>query len=297
MSTTEVLRTQLDTLRIKNQKLEVDNARLREEHPQEAVRMDAEKETHHWQAEAARYQAESESHAAEAARLRQLYEQLLRDVQASQEEQARVLQRQGELEDTQQQKDERISELTGELERQSEHGHELGRDCANLSAELQRATERTELESHRAAAEERRKWEAREERSVRQLWELQKRLEEVQAQTCAEQDAEDGTRSDGERSLSRDGGAGDRESTARAGQSADSLHSVELPQPSLGESKIREDREVAGSRCESPVRTGNAPAQPRPSQRDSTSAVAVMTAAPPPSQRDSTSAVAGVTAT
>jgi len=41
MSTTEVLRTQLDTLRLEKQQLQVENARLREEHPGEAALLDA----------------------------------------------------------------------------------------------------------------------------------------------------------------------------------------------------------------------------------------------------------------
>ena len=292
MAMIEALRTQLDNLRLENQKLEVENARLREEHPEGAVQIDAEEETHRWQAEAARYQAESESRAAEAARLGQLYEQLLRDTQALQEEQ--------------QQKDARISELTGELGRQNEHGRELERNYADLTAELQRTNERTELECHRAVAEERRKWEAREERSVQQLLELQKRLEAAQAQTRDERDANSRTGIDGERSPSKDDGAGDRESTAGASPKAASLRSVGIPQLDLGESDKREVREIAGSRCESPAHTGNASAQPRLSQRVSTSAVDV-TVAPPthtgnasaqprPSQDNSTSAVDGTAA-
>ena len=67
--TTEALRKQLDTLQLDKQRLEVENARLREAHPKEASRIDFEEETRWWQAEAARFQSESDGHVEEAARL------------------------------------------------------------------------------------------------------------------------------------------------------------------------------------------------------------------------------------
>ena len=147
--TTEALRTQLDTLRLEKQRLEVENARLREARPEEASRIDSEEETRRWQAEAARFKSESNGHAEEAARLRQLYDQLLRDMQAVQEEHAEVLQRKEE------QSEARIAELTGELEQQTTNAQIVERDCSRLRAEMLQASERVELECLRAAAEKR----------------------------------------------------------------------------------------------------------------------------------------------
>ena len=108
----------------------MENARLRDAHPGEAVRIDSEEEVSRWQAEAARYQSESESHAAEAARLRQLYEQLLCDTQAMQEELAQVAQ-------------------SKELERQTSNARELESRYSRQSAEMAQTRERAELECYR----------------------------------------------------------------------------------------------------------------------------------------------------
>ena len=62
MSTTEALRTQLDALRLEKQRLEVENARLREANPEGAAQTDAETEM-------AQCQAENERLTREAAQL------------------------------------------------------------------------------------------------------------------------------------------------------------------------------------------------------------------------------------
>ena len=71
MSSTELLRTQLDNLRLEKQRLEAENARLRNDRPEEAELLDAE----------ARSREENARLAAENSHLRKLYDQLLKDMQ------------------------------------------------------------------------------------------------------------------------------------------------------------------------------------------------------------------------
>ena len=256
MATTEALRTQLDTLRLEKQRLEVENVRLREAHPEEAARIDSEDETSRWQAEAARFESESESRAAEAAQLRKLYEQLLRDMQGTQEEQAEVLQREAQHET-------KIAELTEQLERQTATAQEMERDCSQLRDEMLRASERVELECHRAVAEERKKWEAREERALQQQLEVQhlRRWEAVQARSRVERDDVD---DHSERGDSYTEKTPTKESAAA---SDGSQGPVELE---LGESNAREAKGTVSPRCENPslvsppTQTGNTDLQPRP---------------------------------
>ena len=77
MSTTEALRTQLDNLQRANQQLEIENARLREEHPEEAASIDA-------SAECDQLRQEKERLVTESMQLKTLYDQLLRDSQEDQ---------------------------------------------------------------------------------------------------------------------------------------------------------------------------------------------------------------------
>jgi len=78
----EALCTQLDTLRLEKERLEVENAKLREANPEGAVQIDAE-------ADAAQCRAENKQLMQEAAQLQVLYEQLLCDVQEEQEKVAK----------------------------------------------------------------------------------------------------------------------------------------------------------------------------------------------------------------
>ena len=77
MSTTEALRTQLDNLQRPNQQLEIENARLREDHPEEAALIDASTERD-------QLRQEKERLVTESMQLKTLYDQLLRDSQEDQ---------------------------------------------------------------------------------------------------------------------------------------------------------------------------------------------------------------------
>ena len=125
MSTTEALRTQLDALR-----LEVENARLREANPEGAAQTDAETEM-------AQCRAENERLTQEAAQLRTLYEQLLRDIQ---EEQAKGAKKE-EMAERQSQDAATISKLHAEINHQGERLQGWETECERLQAEVERAHE------------------------------------------------------------------------------------------------------------------------------------------------------------
>ncbi len=167
----EALRTQLDTLRLENQQLEVETARLRDSHPDEAALVDTE-------AALAQCRAEHERLSTEYGQLQELHEQLLRDVQ--EERAARA--EEGERESsTAVASDARSAELQRELESQSARCQELEENHHRLQAEAERQRTDAELERYRAVDAERRKWEIREERLAKQVQDLQRRSEELEA--------------------------------------------------------------------------------------------------------------------
>ena len=77
MSMTEALRTQLDNLQRANQQLKIENARLREEYPEEAASIDASTERN-------QLRQEKKCLVTESMQLKTLYDQLLRDSQEDQ---------------------------------------------------------------------------------------------------------------------------------------------------------------------------------------------------------------------
>ncbi len=158
MATTEVLRTQLDTLRIEKQLLEVENARLRESNPDGAALADTATE---WQAKAEQYGDDNERLAREIAQLKTLCEQLLHD---SQEEQARAAQKDDEVAERQNEDQATIARLQEE----SSLLREREAECERWKTEVEGLRVSAELECHRAVAAERQKWEAREERMLEQ---------------------------------------------------------------------------------------------------------------------------------
>ena len=140
MSTTEALRTQLDALRLEKQRLEVENARLREANPEGAAQTDAETEM-------VQCRAENERLTREAVQLRTLYEQLLCDVQ---EEQAKGAKKEEEMAERQGQDAATISKLHADIDQQGERLQGWEAECERLQAEVKRAQERMELECPRA---------------------------------------------------------------------------------------------------------------------------------------------------
>ncbi len=151
----EALRTQIDNLRLEKQQLEVENARLRSDRPEEAAALDAEAEAERLREEGARIVDEN-------SRIKNLYDQLLLDMQ---EEQARVSEserRVQELENRRAGDAEELERLRGLLNELEATQRESQRDWEHKQRDA-------ELELYRTLEAERKKWEAREDRLVRQL--------------------------------------------------------------------------------------------------------------------------------
>ncbi len=102
-----------------------------------------------------------------------MYEQLLRDTE---DEQARTAQRERELEEAQGQSQTTIAELHAKHRDQRARVQELEAACTELQGEVQRLREGAELQRLRAVVAEREKCEAREQRLVLQIEELQRQL-------------------------------------------------------------------------------------------------------------------------
>ena len=155
----EALRTQLDGQRVEMQRLQVENARLRDERPERATELDGEVD------ENSRLRAETE-------RLSKELEELRGMLHESRDTEARAA---GEAEA-------KRAEVT-ELERQLEDVREAGNsraarlqeeECARADQERQLHRDQVDLERFRALESERRKWEEREQRLVEQLQEAKR---------------------------------------------------------------------------------------------------------------------------
>lgn len=153
MTTTEALRLQLENANAQVQQLETENCRLHEKYPR------------------------SEAADNDSARLRELYEQALRDLQDGQEELEAYT---WQVEELGREREEakrlcdatvvRMTELEGENRRLVEQEAELRRQC-----------ERQELEMHRALDAQRQKWEEREARLVGQVESLKSSSRSISA--------------------------------------------------------------------------------------------------------------------
>ena len=199
MSQTELLRTQLDTVRREVQRLEVENARLRDNRPETAAAVDARKE-------ADRFRVKAEHLATEVEELRdQLHEAQENEAKATREAEAATKALQDQLnEPARQRAEEECSRQAGELEnlrkksattisqltercREAENEckrlkMEVGssattaaqltercREAENESKRLKMEMESTELRPYRKLDAERTKWEEREERLLERL--------------------------------------------------------------------------------------------------------------------------------
>ena len=161
MSTTEALRTQLDNLRLANQQLQVKNARLREENPDEAALIDA-------IAERDRLEEEKRNLTAENQQFQALYEQLLQD---SQEEQKQLEELKLEKENLQQE----TVRLQQEKEEKESCLEEMRAHCTELEKEIADSSLAAELECYRAVEREKVKWKERKARWLHQLREMEER--------------------------------------------------------------------------------------------------------------------------
>ena len=202
----EALRTQLDSLNWELQRLQVENRKLREEHPEAAERIDQEEEVASArEAEAAMTErvqrleeqlagrnasaAESERRATDAqrevlelsARLEALVADQERDGRNATTGATAGTATLGQLEEALQARRDRVRELEAALTEA-----EAGRGAAAMDREADR--ERMELEHYRSRDAERRQWEARE---ARMLSSLERAEEELQTARTTTADGED----------------------------------------------------------------------------------------------------------
>ena len=183
MASREALRTQLDALQVEMNALKVKNRRLKEDRPEQAEIVQSEQEL-------VAVHEENGRLTQELRQLKGLYEQLLRGTQEAEAEAQPMSERCVALEHE-------VSELKTSLENERE-AHARQRELvSNLQGELSAALEHVgteedrfrryelkvrqqmqeaELEQLPAVAEEKRKWEAREARLVRQLEDAEERL-------------------------------------------------------------------------------------------------------------------------
>ena len=183
MTSREVLRTQLDTLQMDMNVLEVENQRLRSDHPDRTEALEAEQEL-------AWCRKDNVCLSREVDKLRELYEQLLRGTQEAEAEATPADERCAALElkvsefkctlerestgHTEQW--ELARSLQGELEDALRKTEELTFHCRQFEAEKQQMSRDSELELYRAIATVTNKWEIREARLMRQLEELEEKI-------------------------------------------------------------------------------------------------------------------------
>ena len=154
MSRAESLALELDTAKMELERLRVENAKLRSA---ETVVTSG--------------NGQQELHS-EVAQLRELYEQALRDLQAKQEEIEEV-NSQTELLTTQ---EARIRDLEIEVQREKGTIVRMQEQYEEQQKSWERKRSEFELEKYRALEQERRKWEEREARLVRELEGFQRRV-------------------------------------------------------------------------------------------------------------------------
>ena len=151
----EALRTKLDALQVDNQRLQAENAKLRDAQPEGAARADAE---------------------AEVARLNKLINKLKQEAETATRTAEAVEIRIQELSEKAESQREEVAVLDGELKRVGTEREQLATENARLREKLDNISKDKELEYLRAVDEERRRWEARENRLLTQLAEIEEKL-------------------------------------------------------------------------------------------------------------------------
>ena len=144
----EALRTQIDALQVDHQRLQAENARLRDRHPDIAAGIEAEAEINQLTEKIGQLQEENAglSSTAEAVELR--------------------LQ---ELMETAEKQREEIAQLNNDFAQTQAQRNGLERENSKLQEKMEAIHRDKELELLRAVKEERKRWETREERLLRQI--------------------------------------------------------------------------------------------------------------------------------
>ena len=192
MTTIEALRLKIDPLQLENQHLEAQNLKLAQEKPTTAVMVECELEKN-------RYKDECEILMVENGQLKALYEELLKKIEEESvsklvdgdkaNETATIMQ---QLEAQQadvlhwKSKCEQLEKnlvcleswkiKCSDLERELNALEGWKSKCAELQLKVNQIENNLELECFRAVAKERKQWEAREQRLVQQLQELQQHI-------------------------------------------------------------------------------------------------------------------------
>ena len=217
----EALRTQLDALKTDMNVLEAENRRLKEDRPEQATALETKREL-------AQSREENDRLMQEIGQLKALYEQLLRGTQEAEAETLPMSEHCSALENE-------VSELKTNLEKErgrhadqselvsslreeragaNKHAEALDERCEQLEHEAQRRQRDAELELYRAVAEENRKWEARENRLVRRLEELEKQLKGEFAPVRHTEETEASEPQSGDTPVNSGSGSVDRTQTA-----------------------------------------------------------------------------------
>lgn len=156
----EALRLQLDSACLENQRLELENTRLREEHPERVADTDTQADTAVWRGEIKRL-------GAELPEVRQrLHDSQEREARASEDAKITKAQLQ-EVEQSLQQQIARdaklIDQLSADMKQLEVHCHELEVQISRLITEADTARRDAELERLRVLETECQKWKAHEE--------------------------------------------------------------------------------------------------------------------------------------
>ena len=148
----EALRTQIDALQVDNQRLQAENARLRDDHKDSSARLDAE---------------------AEVLRLTELVRKLEEEAAQANSTTDAVEARIQELVEAAEGHREEIAQLRDDLERSETERRQLVEEQDKFLQKIDSLNAEKELECFRAVETERQKWEAREDRLLRQIAELE----------------------------------------------------------------------------------------------------------------------------
>ena len=166
MATVEVLRTRLDTLQWETNRLEAENRRLREEHPEESRVLTLEAELEQSKNEVARlvdrvseYEQQLETARTEAAKTAVISDETQNSLAEQLEAERRTS---NELREALQRSEGRESELTEALK-------EGEAETQRQRQEEERQREARELQYYRALEAERKRWEAREQQALAEV--------------------------------------------------------------------------------------------------------------------------------
>ena len=199
MSTTEMLRTQLDALQVEHNVVAAENSKLRDANPEGARVADLEQEV-------AEAQGENVQLAQRVAQLEAAL-QKAEDETRDREQAVETLTREAtELRERREQTEGQLTETEEKLERDRQRAGEVEGYLSRLQQEQEHAQSAAELQTFRTVSAETKKWEEREARLV-------ERIEELKQGTVQGVTGNSGGGAGGGWARSREESRGDREAT------------------------------------------------------------------------------------